>query len=86
MSWHYSVIMRTTVRLNDQLFMAAKRAAVERNITLTKLIEEALREKLSEQHRAVPERSFQVVTFNGDGVQPGIDLDDSAALLATMED
>ena len=77
--------MRTTIRLNEPLLKAAKQAAVERNVSLTRLIEEALQEKLSATHRLPPERSLQLVTVSGQGLQPGVDLDDSGALLEAME-
>ena len=45
--------MKTTVELDDELFKAAKRAALEEGITLRQLIEEGLRERvvLSATHR-----------------------------------
>lgn len=64
---------------------AAKQAALEQNISLTRLIEEALQEKLSGSQKPLRERSFQLVTVGGEGLQPGVDLDDSAALLETMD-
>ena len=85
MSHFYDEIMRTTVRLSDWLMKAAKQAALEQNISLTRLIEEALQEKLSGPHMPSRERSFQLVTIGGHGLQPGVDLDDSAALLDSME-
>lgn len=85
MSHSYHEVMRTTVRLSDWLLKAAKQAALEQNISLTRLIEVALQEKLSEPHKQTRERSFQLVTFRGEGLQPGVDLDDSAALLETMD-
>ena len=79
------MLMRTTIRLSDLLLKAAKQAALDRNISLTKLIEEALQAELSEPNRPSLKRSFQLVTFGGKGLQPGVDVDDSAALLETME-
>ena len=75
--------MRTTVRLSDRLLTAAKKAAVERHVSLTRLIEEALEEKLYASSR-ISRDDFRLVTFNGNGIQPGVDLDDSAALLERM--
>ena len=86
MSHYYHMLMRTTVRLSDWLMKAAKQAALEQNISLTRLIEEALQEKLSGPHRPSRDRSFQLVAVGGQGLQPGVDLDDSAALLKAMED
>ena len=77
--------MRTTIRLDDHLLLRAKRAAVERGTTLTALIEDALRRVLVSdvQPRRPPE---SLPTFRGDGLQPGVDLDDTASLLDVMEE
>lgn len=53
--------------------------------TLTAVIEDALRQALS--LRKVPPRGpAELPTFAGGGVQPGVDLDDSASLIALMEE
>jgi Arc/MetJ family transcription regulator len=77
--------MRTTVRLDDELLTKAKRAAVERGTTLTAVIEDALRRALTP---STDSRHEDVVlpTFRGNGLQPGVDLDDSASLLDLMEE
>lgn len=74
--------MRTTINLPDQLVAQAKKTAAESGRTLTAVIEDALRETLS--RRRGPRRrphAVKLTTFRGTGVQPGVDLDDSAALL-----
>lgn len=79
--------MRTTIRLDEELLLRAKRHAAEAGTTLTALIEDSLRERL--YRRADLERSAEPVrlrTCGGDGVHPGIDLDDSASLLDAMND
>lgn len=78
--------MRTTIRLQDETLKSAKKAAIERNISLTKLIEEALQEKLMKGQKADYRGSFKPVTFRGNGLREGVDLDDSASLLDVMED
>jgi hypothetical protein len=54
--------MRTTVRLNDQLLTDAKRFALERNQTLTDLIEQALRQTMqtptSKSFKSLPTRAL----------------------------
>jgi Arc/MetJ family transcription regulator len=76
--------MRTTIRLDDALLAEAKLAAAERGTTLTALIEDSLRESLARRQR--PTRRVELPTSRGGGwVQPGVDLDDSAALLELME-
>ncbi len=77
--------MRTTIRLDDDLLADAKRAAVERGTTLTSLIEDALRHALSPRADE-PRRRLSLPTFRGDGLQQGIDLDDTAALLDAMDE
>jgi hypothetical protein len=78
--------MRTTVRLDDPLLERAKKAAAERGTTLTGLIEEGLRLVLAgpgETDRR-PRVSLPVCRASG-GTHPGVDLNDSAALLDVLE-
>jgi hypothetical protein len=77
--------MRTTVRLDDHLLADAKKIAAESGRTLTSVLEDALRESLA--RRTVREKRTRVrlKTVSGDGVRPGVDLDDTAALLDLME-
>ena len=78
--------MRTTIRLDDPLLREAKREAARSGMTLTALIEEALRERLARTaSKAEPRSRVRLPTFRGRGVAPGVDLDDSAALLDLME-
>ncbi|HEU0304940.1 MAG TPA: CopG family transcriptional regulator [Gaiellaceae bacterium] len=76
--------MRTTIRLDDDLLARAKRTAAERGTTLTALIEDALRRALAQGPASHPDRP-PLPTFRGDGLQPGVDLDDTAALLDVMD-
>ena len=76
--------MRTTIHLPDDLLAQAKRAALESGQTLTAVIQEALRERLARRGR-LPAAPVQLTTFGGSGLQPGVDLDDSAMLLDLME-
>ncbi len=77
--------MRTTLDLNDQLIRRAKRVAAERGTTLTALIEDALRQKLS---HAPPTRGKRrtVHTFKGNGLLPGVELGSTSALLDLLDD
>jgi hypothetical protein len=76
--------MRTTIRLDDDLLVRAKRAAAERGTTLTALIEDALRRALAPVPRSQRARPA-LPSFRGDGLQAGVDLDDTAALLDVMD-
>jgi hypothetical protein len=77
--------MRTTVRLYPHLLAEAKRVAAENGRTLTAVIEDALRESLTRRGEPRTSGSVKIPTFRGQGIQPGIDLDSTAALLEAME-
>lgn len=77
--------MRTTIRLDDQLLEAAKQYALAQGKTFTAVVEDALREKLMNRPTAKKRQRVKLKTVNGNGVNPGIDLDDSASLLDIME-
>lgn len=76
--------MRTTIRLDDELLAEAKALAVRTGRTLTKVIEDALRQSLA-QRSGDTGGPVRLPTFSGRGVRPGVDLDDSAGLLDVME-
>lgn len=80
--------MRTTIRLDDDLLAAAKDRAARNNRTLTAVIEDALRQAFARPKGGEPRHPIELPTFRGDpaGLAPGVDLDDSAALLELMED
>ncbi len=77
--------MRTTIRLDDDLLREAKAYAAATDRTLTRLIEDALREVLARRH-AEPKRQWvRLPTVGGSGPRPGINLDSNADLLDIME-
>jgi hypothetical protein len=78
--------MRTTIRLDPKLMEDAKRYALEAGTTLTALIEDALRQALVRRSRPASRQAVRLRTFRGRGLQPGVDLDDSAGLLDQMEE
>lgn len=75
--------MRTTIRLEDSLLRQAKAAAAATGRSLNDLIVDAIRAALAS--RPSPPRVRELPTSGGNGLQPGVDLDDSAALLDLME-
>lgn len=79
--------MRTTVRLDPALLADAKALAARTGRTLTKVIEDALRQALSRRSE-LPTGNGRVSlpTFAGSGLQDGVDLDSSAALLELMDE
>jgi hypothetical protein len=77
--------MRTTITVDRELLKDAKRRATETGKTLTAVIEDALRESLSRRRNTRPAKRPRLRTVAGDGLRPGVDLDDSADLLDRME-
>lgn len=74
--------MRTTINLDDHVFMEAKLLAQRTGTTLTAVIEDALRERLARRAGTgtpLHDGAFRVHTFTGTGLQPGVDLDNSGA-------
>ena len=78
--------MRTTIRLDDDLLTEARLLAARSGKTLTSVIEDALRERLARQKEIGERKPVRLTTVSGQGLQPGIDLDDTASLLAMMEE
>ena len=78
--------MRTTVRLDEGLLAAAKRLAVDTNRTLTAVIEDALREALARRAAAPARKRVALPTAGGEGVLPGIDLEDWSTVKDALDD
>lgn len=76
--------MRTTINLDDALLAEAKQVAARTGRTLAAVVEDALRESLHRRHHTA-RRAVELPVFGEGGAQPGVDLDDSAALLDLME-
>jgi hypothetical protein len=76
--------MRITIRIDDELHAEAKKWAAEQGTTLTALVEDSLR-KARTQWKSGRRKRIRILTFRGEGVQPGVDLDSSASLLDRME-
>ena len=76
--------MRTTLSLDDQLLISARHRAVEENISLACVIENALRESLAKPRAR--NDTVRLITALGLGVKPGVDLNNSRSLLDIMND
>jgi hypothetical protein len=77
--------MRTTVSIPDPLLENAKRRAAERNITLSGLIEDALRAHLA-RPEGVAAPAFRLYTVRGRMVNPNMDLDRTSALVTADDE
>jgi hypothetical protein len=75
--------MRTTVDLPDNLLSEAKERAAREGRSLSDVVTDAVRSSFARTVTAEAEAA-ELPTFDGGGLQPGVDLDDSAALLDLM--
>ncbi len=74
---------RTTVRLPTELLLAAQRHARDTGRTFTDLVADALR---NEMHQLPTLRVREPLpVYGGNGLQPGVDLSDTSALLDVMD-
>jgi len=82
--------MRTTINLPDSLLLQAKKAALEADTTLTQFITDAIQQALARSKKRVgsdvPSLPVFVPPAGEAGFQPGVDLDDTAALLDLMDE
>jgi hypothetical protein len=76
--------MRTTVSIDDDLLRQAKTVAAAEGRTLSDLVSEGLRERLAPLAARHP-KPFVPVTVKGNGIRPGLDINDNAALLDFMD-
>lgn len=77
--------MQTMIQLDDALLAKATELAREKGCDLSQLIEETLRDKIAPLSAVVPQPFRHLTTVGGEGVRAGVDLNNSAALLALME-
>jgi len=77
--------MRTTIKIDDRLLAEAKARAADSGRTLNAVVEDALREAFARRATADRAPRPKLPVFRGGRLVPGVDLDDSAALLEQME-
>lgn len=75
--------MRTTIRLKGELLEMAKRKAASQGRTLTALIEDAVRTELAKTPKSKP---IKLPVVDGQGLQPGVDINDMGATQDLMDD
>jgi len=78
--------MLKTLHLDDNLLYEAEAFATRQGTNLNTMIENLMREMLQRYRQESKERKkIEIPIFHGDGLQPGIDLNNSHALLDSME-
>ena len=76
--------MKTTLNLNDQVLRRAKGQAAQDGVTLTKFVEDALREKMMAAHRRRPAFKLKPRTVRGHR-PPSVDISDREALYDVLD-
>ena len=76
--------MRTTIKINDDLFRRAKKQAADEGCTLTSLVEDGLAIILSRPKTSRRKRVELPVSKATGGILPGIDLNRSGDLEDVM--
>lgn len=77
--------MRTTLVIDDELYRRVKASAAQRGCSVTSLVEEALRLALAASEARSSFTGLPVAPEGGE-VQPGVDLHDSRALQALLDE
>ena len=80
------VCMRTTISLDERVFEAAKRRAAAEGRSLSAFISGVLDEALKRADDPPPERPFRLVTVDGGGPQPGVNLDRVRELMVAEDE
>ena len=76
--------MRTTISLPDPLLQNAKELAAQRGVTLSTILEDALRRLLAAPSNSSPPE-FRLHTVRGEPVDSTLDLNRTSALI-TLDD
>jgi hypothetical protein len=76
--------MKTTLNIDDDVLLSAKRQAAATDRTLTSMVETALRQLLAVEQRATKPYRFRGKPVKGK-LLPGVDLNDRDGLYDLME-
>ncbi len=78
--------VRTTIRMTPELMRELKQVAAREGVTITLLIEDAVREALARRRAKAPRPSpARLPTAGRGGVWPGVSLDDMSSVLDGMD-
>lgn len=78
--------MKITINISDALLRSAQLRAAETDKTLAVVIEDALRLALEARTVSAKVTLLSIPTSGEGGLLPGVDLDDTSALLDLTED
>jgi len=82
----YDGAMRTTLRIRDEALELCRRRAEEKGVSLGDAVSEAILDSYRDRAASRQGPWVQLPESGNGGLQPGVDLDDSAALEDLMSD
>ncbi len=77
--------MRTTIRIDDELYRSVKEHAARTGRTIGDVIEDALRRAFADDEHDDPAELPHLPTFGGSGTLPGVDVTSNVALREVMD-
>ncbi|HUL99048.1 MAG TPA: ribbon-helix-helix domain-containing protein [Mycobacterium sp.] len=77
--------MRTTIRIDDDLYREVKARAARSGRTVAAVLEDAVRRGLGSSERP-PAAPYRVRPTGRGGLRPGVDLSSNAALAEAMDE
>jgi plasmid stability protein len=78
--------VRTTIKLDDEIFRAYKQRAAARGTTFAQEVENTLRADLANRHEVAAQEPFETLVFEGDGSRALVDINDNRALQELMDE
>ena len=75
--------MRTTINIDDQIYLEAKKLALESKKSFASVIEDALRSLLAKKN--IEKSPVSLITMKGKGLKHGVDLDNNQSLEDIMD-
>jgi hypothetical protein len=78
--------VRTTLTIADDVLDEYRRVAAATHRTLSAVVEEGLRELAARRSTAVSRPSSDFTIVGGEGLRPGVTLDDNAALRELLDE
>jgi hypothetical protein len=73
------------IQIDEALLAQATKLARENGCDVSRLIEDTLRDRLAARPVTGQPPFARLITVGGQGLRPGVDIDNSAALLGLME-
>jgi hypothetical protein len=77
--------MQITIDIGEYLLEKAKDAAAETHRSLDEFVADAILVTLDRMRRVRERGKFEVITYGSGGVFPGVDIDNTSALLDIMD-